>query len=128
MYCEELPPSCPPAKAIEDAIGPVFRRTDQDPPSKDDFVSHAALGKKAAFPVDPCRWASCSLFRDKSQIANISSKLPKPRTFANFIAELTIPAGSGRWIEGKKGHIDFWMYGAFDPLTAVTTVESLDKV
>lgn len=128
MYCEVLPPSCPPADASEHDLQTVFRRIDSSTATPQDFMSHAALGKKALHPVDPCKWASCSLFRSKTQVVNISARLPKPRSFANFVAELNIPAGSGKWMEGKRGHIDFWAYAAFNPLTAVSTTVSLEEI
>ncbi|WP_145962685.1 hypothetical protein [Rhizobium phaseoli] len=128
MYLEKLPDSCPPNTSTDDAISGVFRMVDDKVANNHDFQSHAAKGKKPLFPVDPCKWASCSLFRDKNQIVNISAKLPKPRSHANYVAELDIPVASGRWVDGKKGHVDFWMYGTFNPIAAIVKIEHLDDL
>lgn len=127
MYCEELPEACPPLDAVGNPLSNVYRRVDTAAPVASDFASHAFLGKEPKFPVDPCKWASCSFFRDKKKISDISKKLPKPRTFANFIAQLDIPADTGRWKEDKKGHIDFWMYASFDPLSAIVDIQPVDQ-
>jgi hypothetical protein len=43
----------------------------------------------------------------------------------NFVAELRIEAKSGR-LKEDPGHIDFWMYDTFDPLTAILLVRGLE--
>lgn len=127
MYWEQLPPSCPPVKAQDGKLAMVYRRIDGECANEKDFRSHAYLRKQPLHPVDPCRWASCSLFRNKQQISNISSKLPKPRDYANFIAELNIPKGSGKWVEKSTGHIDFWSYAQFTITSAVDNIYPIEQ-
>lgn len=43
-----------------------------------------------------------------------------------FIAQLGIAAGSGKLVL-SKGHIDFWMYDTFDPVSAIIAVEGLQN-
>lgn len=128
MYHEDLPLSCPPQLSKDDQISNAYRRVDDKVATIGDFASQAAKGVEPLFPVDPCKWASCSLFLNKAQIVNISAKLPKPRSHSNYVAEMNIPASSGRWLAGKKGHIDFWMYGTFNPLAAIVKIEHLDDL
>ncbi len=71
--------------------------------------------------ADPCSWASCSLFEGDEHTANMM-KLP---FFKRFTARalLEIPAGSGRSLRGKNGHIDFWAYSGFLFCSVVQKVE-----
>jgi hypothetical protein len=126
MYAEKLPESCPPPAAVENALAGVYRRINKEIPVQDDFLSHHAKNIKPKTPTNMCKWASCSLFDSKDQIVNICSKLPRPRDYANFIAEMNIPEKSGRWLRGKKGHYDFWKYESFDLVSAVVKVEPVD--
>jgi hypothetical protein len=123
-YWENLPQQCPPAEAQDVAIEVAYRVVYADPPQKDDFASHAKLGKKAPESVDPCAWASCSMCTRIDRMRNFAG-LPKVRGKGpTFVAKLSIPAGSGMSL--KKGyHIDFWMFDTFDPVAATIEAEAV---
>ena len=53
----------------------------------------------------------------------------KRATFKNlqkfeYVAKLNILAGSG-FILAKNGHIDFWMFNTFDPISSIVHVKGL---
>ena len=124
MYCEALPNHCPPEEAKETAIGIAYRVGYSDPPTMDDFASHNKLGQKKPPRVDSCKWASCSLFSDKAKAENLT-KLPKIRCRNPYLAKLDIPKGSGKWLKGKRSHIDFWMFKSFNPISATLELEKV---
>lgn len=123
-FFEALPPSCPPADAIDCAIGPVYRLVASEQPTDHCFTSKAALGtpKPIGKHVDDCRWASCSLF-SKIEVIHDLLKLPRIKRKYSHIAVLSIPNGAGKHI-ADDAHVDFWRYGQFDIRAAIQKVEA----
>lgn len=120
-YGEMLPEQCPPEGFSDEALDPVFRLVPDATPDAAAFASHNAQGKTkpATFKVTDCQWASCSLNRSVDALL----KIPSVRRRYRFVAQLSIPSGSGAWVENdKSGHIDFWRFDHFDPSTAVQAV------
>ena len=125
MYKEQLTiitgETCPPVDATlpSDMVG--YRLVRNTPPVKDDFLSHAALGKIKPPDVDECRWRSCSLAGDKTKLVNLNG-LPKIKGAA-AIVKVSLNNLSGMVkLNQKNTHIDLWMFTDFDPL-ASTSVE-----
>jgi hypothetical protein len=123
-FWEVLPDKCPPEKAADVAIAVAYRCVTSEKPSKSDFLSQAAK-KRALLPLgDACKHASCSLFTCPDKAQNIAYRLPKPREGGPFVAHLTISTGAGVSLQKNK-HVDFWMYDTFDPVAAITKVETV---
>jgi len=100
----ELPASCPPVPRDTSAIGPVFRVLDNgNTATAYDWLSHQARGEELKPGMDPCRFASLSLFKDPSVVKKYKNL--KDKTHA---AELHIPADIGAHTTKKNGHVDFW--------------------
>jgi hypothetical protein len=116
MYFENLPEQCPPAHAIDDALGKAWRLVNENPPSQEDFQSHAAAGRVKPRTCDACSWASCSLFHTEAA-AREALKLPTLRGRRPIMVD--IPERSGRWVKSKSQHVDFWRYANFDILASV---------
>jgi hypothetical protein len=121
-FCESLPTGCPPADSHDLGCDTAFRLISNRTPTRDDFTSYAAKQESMPPNVDPCRWASCSLFADLETIVKKRSAFKKLKKY-KFAAELTIPPGSGR-ICGDS-HLDFWMYDTFNPLQAIAQIREL---
>jgi hypothetical protein len=123
-FAEVLPPQCPPQGASDVSIDKAYRAVPNMTPKAKDFASHAALNKHLHENVDPCRFASCSLFLSKEKLITLTTRLPKMRAKTPYIAELSIPLGAGiSVIDQKSAHIDFWSYAGFDQSAAVQKVE-----
>jgi hypothetical protein len=124
-FRETLSNDCPPADAHEGACACAFRFVLTETPTATDFASYAARGKPLpdGIGVCACRWASCSLFLDLETVRK-KRKIKSLQKY-RFVAELKIAAKSGRMKE-LYGHIDFWMYDHFDPLSAIVVVKDLD--
>lgn len=117
MYKENLPISiteqCPPVEAYEPSSLEVYRLVSQFPPTINDFSSHYSLGKSPTrSPIDLCKWASCSVFKSGGNGINLK-KLPKIKN-KNVVVKLVLEVDSGKVLEGKNNHFDFWIYKAFD--------------
>lgn len=122
-FSERLPDSCPPEHAKDEPLEEVYRLVASDNCTDNCFKSNAALGlpKNMHSNVDDCRWASCSLFeRDH---VNELLKLRGLRKRLPYMAKLSLPAGAGKHILSRKGHVDFWSYSNFDMASAVISVE-----
>lgn len=112
-----LPPptTCPPQGAVPPERQKVFRFIAATPPKIEDFLSYFTLGKSNPPAVDPCRWASCSVYTKRPAM----NKLPRIRKRFKYFVEVEIDQNSGLIISGEGGHIDLWMFHAFDPLQAI---------
>lgn len=118
QYMEDLPPSCPPASAALKDYAEAWRFVTSNPPIPSDFQSWAAV-KEPPPTVDPCRWASCSLFRTKDAAY---AKLPKMRARYGYLARISISVKCG-FTDCQKLHIDFWRFKTFSP--QVLSVEAI---
>lgn len=107
--------------STEQELTDVWRFVNKLDVTEDCFASHAAMGKPVRTGVDECRWASCSLFEGDKRTANMM-KVPFYKRFVARVL-LNIPAGSGRSLRGKNGHIDFWAYSDFEFSAVVQKVE-----
>jgi hypothetical protein len=120
-YGEALPSQCPPDDATDEALDPVYRLVPQQQPDLSCFASHNALGKAKPPTVkaSDCQWASCSLNRTVDALLKIKGLRKRNR----FVAQLSIPNGSGLCLEDdKSGHVDFWRFDHFDVSKAVQDV------
>lgn len=117
-FMEDLPGCCPPDEALLQGYDEAWRFVTTDPPTQGDFQSLAAV-KPPPPTVDPCRWASCSLFSTK---AAALQKLPKMRVRFKFLAKIRITEKCG-FTDLKNFHIDFWRFKTHVPL--VLEVEAL---
>ncbi|MCJ2104912.1 hypothetical protein MKK70_05860 [Methylobacterium sp. E-041] len=125
-YFEALPENCPIDKAKDEAVSAVWRVVSQDPPGAEDFLSLAALGVACSEIGDPCRHASCSMFKSKIKALNIARRLPKARVPAPHLSLCEIKIGHGKSYTNKKKHVDFWPYAGFDPAQIVLSTQSVD--
>lgn len=124
-FAEKLPDACPPPEASETKFNPAYRIVRANPPNQGCFASNTKLGQHQPAGVDPCRFASCSLFTDIQKAKNIA-RLPKFRNSEPKIAKLLLPATAGVSILNKETkHIDLWFYEGFDPLSAIVTLEEV---
>jgi hypothetical protein len=113
--------TCPPTDATAPDEAWVFRLVPTDHVESKHFDSYAKINLIPRPPsVDACRWASCSVYRETTAI----TKLPKVRGM-RFVAKFKIDKKSGLAKEKKSGHLDFWMYAAFNPLETCTIVTEL---
>jgi len=110
-FMEALPPACPPEDAVLRVYEQVWRFVRTNPPSDKDFQSYAGLGKRPPPEMDPCRWASCSLFASKRTAYLF---LPKLRNRFRFLARLQITDKCG-YTKLTRAHIDFWRFETFKP-------------
>jgi hypothetical protein len=125
-FLEQLPDQCPPVDAKEYDFVVAYRVVICDNPSIEDFRSHAARNKIRPEAVDPCRWASCSIFLSRDSAIEIARKLPKPRYKSPFLAAFPISMGDGvSLLKSKSPHVDFWMYADFDPIASIVETESV---
>jgi hypothetical protein len=93
--------------------------------SEQNYVSRAYLGKSPN-GASECGERSCSLWTS-AEAAKAAQKIGFFRT--KKVAILNVPEGSGVHVIAKTGHIDFWMYKDFNPLSSVwTVVERADDV
>ena len=125
MYRENLPTStvaqCPPIEATEPFGIEVCRFVSVIPPTITDFDSHLKLGKTPpAGLTDLCRFASCSVFKINKNGPNLN-KLPKIKN-KKFLVKLTLNNDSGKVLEGKNNHFDWWMYKSYDPTLSCVQV------
>ena len=95
-YAEALPANCPPDAAADIELKSVFRVVRKLQPVREDFLSHATLGRQKLPDMDDCRFASCSLFSCKDKARNLAKRLPKTQCETPHISELKVAAGSGR--------------------------------
>ncbi len=121
VFRESLPDNCPPTDAVNVAYDAIYRFLPSNPPEDSHFDSYAAKEKPRPEVVDLCRWSSCSFFLAKKTAIKL---LPKLRGRFKFLACLKVPEGSGLSKE-KKGHIDFWFFNTFDPLSAIVKTERI---
>lgn len=120
-FAEPLPQNCPPAEATEDSFESVYRLVANNPPLEGDFHSKALLGEACPDGICECVWASCSLFAK----ARTLRKYTRLRKEFPYLAELTLPDGVGKAIQGnsKRGHVDFWRYSETSLQNYVVNVE-----
>jgi hypothetical protein len=121
-FREALPANCPPLGAHDGSCEKAYRFIPSAIPAAADFASYAANGEPPPEGVDPCRWASCSLYADLSTVHK-KRKLKNLRNYS-FVAQMKIEAGSGMLLQ-RSSHIDFWMYDTFNPTAAVVDVIGL---
>jgi hypothetical protein len=104
------------------ACNEAYRLLPSAPALADHFESLAAKGKQMPPGMDPCRWASCSLCCNM-KVVHKKRKLKSLQKYTH-VAKMKIAAGSGTLLIGG-GHIDFWMYDTFDPISAIVDVTRL---
>jgi hypothetical protein len=116
-FTEKLPPSCPPDEAVLAAYENVWRYVSNNPPSDEDFHSHAKLKKPLPnIGITLCEWSSCSLFLSDN---NSYRLLPKPKKKFAFIAKLKITNSCG-YTQSNGKHVHFWRFKDVSPnVTAV---------
>lgn len=122
-FYEDLPSGanqCPPAEALNTALDKVWRLIPTLEPDEDTFLSLYALGetKPDEYDVSDCDFASCSLRNNRDALLRLKGL----RRRNPYIAELTIPAGSGRHTTGGT-HVNFWKYASFKIVGAIVSLE-----
>ena len=87
----------------------LYRLVSRNPPTRRDFLSHAALGK---VPRDPTpdlmeRWRATSMFDDGSLARALARQRPH---LGRYVAALVIEDGAPFQIRqtGRSGHYDVW--------------------
>ncbi len=115
-FAEDIPAHCPPDGALALTKATVLRLVEAEVATPKDFLSHVALGLVNVSGEYDCGYASCSVFAS-SAIAKLP--LVKGR---NYIAEIEIDDKTGLGRFKKNGHIDLWMYKAFDPIAAIKKI------
>ena len=114
MFREHLPEACPPLDAQEPSNLVVYRLIPDLPAVALHFASHASLGKKMPGGIDPCRWASCSVFASMESVNDLR-KLPKFKLY-KWAIKLVLGSEAGRVKSGEAGHYDWWIYSGYDPI------------
>lgn len=113
-FVEQLPASCPPAEAVAVNYETIWRYVNSNPPIESDFQSHAMRNKNPPPGVDPCRWASCSLFLIDN-VNNLAYKaLPKVKKKYKFLAQLKVTHLCGVTLSNGR-HVDFWRFSGVIP-------------
>jgi len=127
-FCELLPPGCPPPDAKLASRQIVYGLTKSDPPTHDDFRSHAALQIPRRPNCDLCSHASCSAAVSEAGRQSLIdlSKTSFWKKKKSFIAYLEIDERTGKTkFSAKSTHVDIWMFSGFDPVAAVNRSEEL---
>ncbi|MDJ0978106.1 MAG: hypothetical protein QNI87_06195 [Erythrobacter sp.] len=119
MNFSNLPPACPPEKHETNALQGVYRVLVGEEPIAYDWQTHLERGKVMPRGMDPCKWASLSLFNDTSVVRRY-----KNLQDCTHAAKLDIPAGSGAH-QGKEKHIHFWANDNTDVTTCVVQIVEL---
>jgi hypothetical protein len=126
-FFEDLPDNCPPKNTPTMPSSIVLRLVKSAKPTTDDFLSQAAIGLERRGDTDECCHASCSVFKvdEKVNRAQQLRKLPriKSRKYVAFL-DLGPTAGQAK-VSKHSNHIDLWLFKAFNPLSAVQSVETL---
>jgi hypothetical protein len=123
VFHECLPPHCPPNGATDASYPSAIRLVDAssvDQLVETEFSSFAALGENRR-GCDPCDLASCSLF-ESERCESFRNAVRLPRLRSKKIAEISIPLGSGLSTRNSSGHIHFWRFASFDPISSVKEV------
>jgi len=125
---ESLPDDCPPddASVMDNQV--ARRLVSKTPVVDDHFHSHAALGRPRPPKVCSCGWASCSVVElsEKGRaFLNRVRKTPRYKGKDAFAVHVNVGPHAGVGRMDKKKHIHLWMYADFDPVEAVTKVESM---
>jgi hypothetical protein len=124
MFSENLPGSCPPTDASDVEFTEVWRVVSGPTLGVSDFYSHAKLKIVRLPMVSECDHASCSLFTSRDKVSTLAKRLPKTRFENPYVVKLSIPEGSGMSLQNTRtGHVHFWMFSSFDPLTVADTPE-----
>jgi hypothetical protein len=124
---EELPLDCPPEGASVLSNQTVLRLVSSATPTAADFLSYAALGLTPKGDDDPCTRCACSVFYydEKIDRARQLRKLPTLGK-RKHVAYLTLTDTAGVGVPNQKtGHISWWIAHSFDPVAAITKVESV---
>lgn len=112
IFCELLPPQCPPTDADDGPLVSVYRVLAGSNPAPSDWESYLQKGKPCPKTVDLCRWGSLSLQSSKVAAQKLK-KLPNFRG-ATHAAKISIPKNMGKHKQ-KKSHYDFWPTSVCDP-------------
>lgn len=119
-YFETLPEDCPPRAATDQEHKEAWRfvkAQSLDEIEMNCFLSQNAKGEIRP-GVDPCGLASCSLFESTKCEGFLSArKFPKLRGLSSV--RLSIPKGAGVSKKDSRGHIHFWMFADFDPISRI---------
>ena len=104
-FMMQLPDNCPPDVASQRELI-VYRIVKTNPPTLDDFKTHAQLG--LAPHVDYCRRCSLSLFDSYSNAMHRLNLSPK---LGAHVAQATLTPAHGLISPvNKAGHMEWWAY------------------
>jgi hypothetical protein len=119
VYLEPLPEQCPPDDAEDKNYDEVWRTLPSIPPTDQHFYSKAKAGDALPPDLDPCRFASCSLYTSR---VPASKMLKFPKFQGGTVAKIRIPMKAGL-SKKKKQHVDFWAFRHFKFLDSILEVE-----
>ena len=107
-FPKSWPEGCPPAGA-EPAHGQVFRVCRTHPPSPEDFMSHAELGKKSS--GSECQRHGLSVFRAYRDARHVTQAFPKLGGLI-YRADLQPAQGQTQPTPGRDrpSHATWWPY------------------
>jgi hypothetical protein len=88
-------------------VATFYRITKSNPPTVEDFKSHAELGLSKPPDLPQRRWEGVSMWNDIERATALALRRPKLGT---FIAEVELPDSVERAPEGSPGH--FEVYGS----------------
>ena len=105
-YPTSWPADCPPADA-EIAQGTVFRVCRSNPPTENDFMSHAELGKSSVGSA--CQRSGLSVFRPYNDACHLTQIFPRLGSLI-FQADLQAPHGKTKPTSSKQNpsHTTWW--------------------
>lgn len=117
VFDQPLPQSCPPVSATARHQS-AYRVVKNDPPSADDFRTHAQLG--TAKSADQCRRSSLSIYETFRQAAHRRSLTP---SLGVHIAHLSLTPMHGVISPpDKSGHMEWWAYAGMVQHTQFSVV------
>jgi hypothetical protein len=121
-FASHFPAQCPPPEA-ESASGTVFRLVKSDPPTVDDFLSHAELGLARTGPA--CKRCGLSVFRVRDDGIHMHNLYPN---IGSYLAEGELQATHGQ-TQLTKGalptHTTWWVCVGIDRAKPFVKVEKI---
>jgi hypothetical protein len=105
QYPKDWPKDSPPSKA-EPALGIYFRAAKSNPPSSDEFITYAELGRLPK--ADPCRRSGLSLLRSREDAVHQTQLFPK---LGGLIFQARLTAEHGKTLAtpaSLPSHTTWW--------------------
>lgn len=120
-----FPPNCPPESA-DDASGIVYRLVSNQPPTPEDFSTHAE--RRAAPNADPCDRCGLSVYRVQQDAINqyrliVSRHGVNGTRIGKLVARLALESRHGRLMPTPNKHLrdshhTWWPFSGTDRLSS----------